>query len=79
MRAASSSPYSILPFMNWKIDTFRPCPAARIAKPRAAVVFPFPSPVYTWIYPLPSLQGRIGPHLRREDAITSLWISEVPS
>jgi hypothetical protein len=35
----------MFPFMNWKISTDRPCPAARIATPSAAVVFPFPSPV----------------------------------
>src|SRR3989304_1081878 len=29
-----------------------PCPAARSARPRAAVVFPLPFPVYPWMSPL---------------------------
>jgi hypothetical protein len=33
------------PFKNWQKHTFRPAPAARIAKPIAAVVFPLPLPV----------------------------------
>ena len=32
---------------NWAIKTFRPAPAARRARPIAAVVLPLPSPVYT--------------------------------
>ena len=37
--------------MNWTIKTLRPCPAARMAVPSAAVVLPLPGPVWTIIRP----------------------------
>jgi len=33
------------PFMNWMTQTRKPCPTARRAWPKAAVVFPLPFPV----------------------------------
>ena len=41
---AFTSLYSI-PFKNWIIATLKPAPAARMARPIAAVVFPLPFPV----------------------------------
>ena len=38
--------------MNWTMATFWPCPEARSAVPKAAVVLPLPSPVLTMIRPL---------------------------
>ena len=35
----------VMPFTNCPINTRQPAPAARSASPRAAVVFPLPSPV----------------------------------
>ena len=40
------------PFINCMIKTFILLPAALMARPKAAVDFPFPSPVWTIISPL---------------------------
>ena len=37
--------------MNCTINTLSPCPTARKAVPKAAVVLPFPGPVLTMINP----------------------------
>ena len=48
---ALSSPYFHEPLMNWTMETRSPWPTARRARPRAAVVFPLPSPVWTMTSP----------------------------
>jgi len=46
------SPMLARPFINCRISTLKPCPKARKAKPKAAVVFPLPDPVLINTSPL---------------------------
>ncbi len=67
-KAATSPPSVASPvFMNWNMPTRIDRPAARRRSPTAAVVFPFPSPVFTISRPCRLDRGgtRYGPGLVR--------------